>query len=105
MYVYIMSEPRCYTVGFYDPDGEWQPESDYGRPADAAERVRWLNGGTADNARLIAAAPELLDVARRALARILWHLGEGELTGVLAEAISKATGEDVQKIIDEESNL
>ncbi len=45
MYVYIKSEPQLWTVGFYHPDGSWQPESDHGSPEDAAERVHWLNGG------------------------------------------------------------
>ncbi|CAE6754454.1 MULTISPECIES: hypothetical protein [Paraburkholderia] len=53
MYVYIESErvqgddgfTRVnYTVGFYDPSGEWRPESDHGSPQEAARRVAWLNG-------------------------------------------------------------
>jgi hypothetical protein len=34
-----------WTVGFYAPDGEWMPESDYGSPKEAASRVNYLNGG------------------------------------------------------------
>lgn len=34
-----------YTVGFYDPDGEWHPESDHDLAHEAAERVHYLNGG------------------------------------------------------------
>ena len=34
-----------WTVGFYDPDGRWQPESDHETAEAAAERVHWLNGG------------------------------------------------------------
>lgn len=45
MYAYIRSEPQLWTVGFYTPDGEWVPESDYATAEEAAERVRWLNGG------------------------------------------------------------
>lgn len=45
MYVYLRSEPQLWTVGFYTPDGEWVPESDYECRDDAAERVHWLNGG------------------------------------------------------------
>ncbi len=45
MYVYIKSEPGLFTVGFYDPEGKWQPESDHTNEADAAHRVHWLNGG------------------------------------------------------------
>jgi len=28
-YVYIRSEPQLWTVGFYKPDGKWEPESDH----------------------------------------------------------------------------
>ena len=45
MYVYIKSEPGLWTVGFYDPAGNWQPESDHATADKAAERVHWLNGG------------------------------------------------------------
>ena len=49
MWVYICSERSSYhslyTVGFYDPKGEWQPESDHGTKEDAAARVHYLNGG------------------------------------------------------------
>jgi hypothetical protein len=44
-YVYIKSEPNLYTVGFYRPDGCWEPESDWRRSEDAAEQVHYLNGG------------------------------------------------------------
>ncbi len=43
-YVYIQTERNLWTVGFYDPDGEWHAYSDYGLPSDAAERVEVLNG-------------------------------------------------------------
>jgi len=50
-YVYKMTEPGLYTVGFYDPNGKWIPESDHsqkdgktGREL-AADRVHYLNGG------------------------------------------------------------
>jgi hypothetical protein len=44
MYVYLHSEPRLWTVGFYDPSGVFQPESDHDSSEDAAKRVAWLNG-------------------------------------------------------------
>lgn len=44
MWVYIRSEPSLWTVGFYQPDGEWVSESDHDSPDDAAERCAWLNG-------------------------------------------------------------
>jgi hypothetical protein len=44
-YVYIRTEPALWTVGFYRPGGEFEPESDHGSTEEAAARVRWLNGG------------------------------------------------------------
>lgn len=44
MYVYIQSEKKLWTVGFYDPKGDWHPESDHDSADKAAERVAWLNG-------------------------------------------------------------
>lgn len=48
MYVYIQTEgglDQLWTVGFYRPDGRWEPESDHDTPESAAARVRYLNGG------------------------------------------------------------
>lgn len=45
MYVYIQSEPRLWTAGFYDPSGKWQPESDHSSKEEAADRINYLNGG------------------------------------------------------------
>lgn len=44
-WIYIKSEPNCYTVGFYRPDGKFEPESDHAHSEDAALRVHFLNGG------------------------------------------------------------
>lgn len=44
-YVYIRSEPGLWTVGHYDGDEKFYPESDHQDPEDAARRVRFLNGG------------------------------------------------------------
>lgn len=45
MYVYIKEKKEpVFVVGFYDPEGQWQPESDHDTPEDAAKRVAWLNG-------------------------------------------------------------
>ena len=43
---YIEGEyyPGLWTVGFYDPDGNWEPESDHESKEKAAERVAYLNG-------------------------------------------------------------
>lgn len=45
VYVYLSFEPRVWTVGFFKPDGTFEPESDYDTASDAAKRVHWLNGG------------------------------------------------------------
>ena len=47
MYVYKQTEfsPYClFTVGYYDPKGNWTPESDHDTAEKAAERTAWLNG-------------------------------------------------------------
>jgi len=54
-YVYIQSEPGLFTVGFYDPSGRWQAESDHGSRGEAADRVAYLNGTAALEARAGAA--------------------------------------------------
>jgi hypothetical protein len=74
-YVYIRTEPELWTAGAYGPDGKFQPESDHGSPAEAAQRVAYLNGGPvsgdaalADAARLLRAeAPEPADAGFIAL--------------------------------------
>lgn len=43
-YVYVKSEPGLWTVGFYRPDGKWEPESDHASREAAAKRVHYLNG-------------------------------------------------------------
>ncbi len=49
MYVYKETERNSngilYTVGFYSPDGKWNPESDHDSKESAGERVHYLNGG------------------------------------------------------------
>jgi hypothetical protein len=43
-FVYIKSEPNLWTVGFYDPAGKFQPDSDHDTKQAAAHRVCELNG-------------------------------------------------------------
>ena len=45
-YVYVSFEPGLWTVGFYGPDGKFQPESDHASTESAAQRVNYLNGGS-----------------------------------------------------------
>ena len=46
MWVYIQTEssPDLFTVGFYNPDGKFEPESDHSDREEAAARVSYLNG-------------------------------------------------------------
>ena len=44
-WVYLISEPGLFTVGFYDPAGKWQSDSDHSTRESAAARVHYLNGG------------------------------------------------------------
>lgn len=48
-WVYVLSEPRLWTVGFYDPAGKWHTDSDHSSPEEAAERVGLLNGPPLDS--------------------------------------------------------
>ena len=48
MWVYIKRESGLFTVGFYNPDGNWRPESDHPTKESAARRVNYLNGGSGD---------------------------------------------------------
>lgn len=46
MYVYRSFEPGLWTVGYYEPSGKWQPESDHESKDEAINQVHYLNGGT-----------------------------------------------------------
>lgn len=43
-YTYIRTEPQLWTTGFYNPEGQWEPENDFPTPEEAAKRVSYLNG-------------------------------------------------------------
>jgi hypothetical protein len=62
-YVYIKSEPELFTVGFYKPDGKFEPESDHKSEADARDRVTELNGGGA--MQLNMANPRFIQVGQQ----------------------------------------
>lgn len=51
-----------YTVGFYDPQGKWYPESDHDTADSAAARVRYLNGGRDE--KLLALLADILPVLK-----------------------------------------
>ena len=45
-WVYKKTEESLWTVGFYNPDGKFEPESDHDNREEAAKRVHYLNGGS-----------------------------------------------------------
>lgn len=45
IYIKTESNPDLYTVGFYTPQGRFEPESDHSTRESAAKRVNYLNGG------------------------------------------------------------
>jgi len=55
-WVYIQTRPDLWTVGFYDPQGKWHPESDHDTPMKAARWVHYLNGNSTIRARISAEA-------------------------------------------------
>lgn len=67
-YVYIRSEPGLWTVGHYDGDGGWEPESDHSSADDAASRVALLNGDR--DYELIASADSEAKAFRREIAEL-----------------------------------
>jgi hypothetical protein len=51
-YVYVKSESNLWTVGHYDPGGDWIAESDHTVESNASERVAFLNGADTRGASL-----------------------------------------------------
>ncbi|MGW0058093.1 hypothetical protein [Nocardia nova] len=78
MYSYMRTETELWTVGHYDPEGKWIPESDHGSSEEAADRVVLLNGGTPPNR----AAATTGDVGDR-LAEILAGIDPADALKVL----------------------
>lgn len=69
MYVYINSESSLYTVGFYSPDGKWQPESDHNSSEEAANRVAYLNGSSISETNpYLLSGSELADTEQKRIA-------------------------------------
>jgi hypothetical protein len=77
-YVYMRSEPGLWTVGFYQPDDTWEPESDHRSSEEAAQRVAWLNGGRVNELRDKVDRLEILAaVTGRGLEQLNARLGFG----------------------------
>ena len=58
-WIYKQTEPQLWTVGFYTPDGTWEPETDHDVKEDAADRVAYLNG-----------APDLAELVNEVIERL-----------------------------------
>lgn len=44
MYIYQQTANNIWSVGFFDPDGEFKIETSHSDPTSAAQRTAWLNG-------------------------------------------------------------
>jgi hypothetical protein len=44
-HLYKQVESGMWEVGYYDPDGYWQPESEHDNANAASQRVHYLNAG------------------------------------------------------------
>jgi hypothetical protein len=84
-YRYKRTEPTLWTVGT-DVDGKWEPESDHGSPEEAADRVRWLNGGQDATPTLADDLLERIETAEQERDRLAAELEE--VRHHLAKAIS-----------------
>lgn len=98
MYVYIDSGPGLYTVGFYRPDGQWDPESDHSSKEAAAARVNFLNGSPD---KLVNALSKIHDLAGE-LGRSVDHPHVGAIQAwvheVLPCAMEKKDGKDGKEV-------
>lgn len=43
-HVFLKSEPNLWTVGYYAPNGDWQPVEDFGSKEEARQAVKEYNG-------------------------------------------------------------
>lgn len=63
MYVYKMTEPNLWTVGFFE-NGRWHAESDHNSKEEAAQRVMSLNGNSVCINRDSVTYSRFLDIQR-----------------------------------------
>ena len=96
MYVYKRTEfsPYClYTVGYYDPNGKWHPESDHENAESAANRIILLNGGKVE----INVNPDLLEACNLFIngkkSRTFGYYSDDQIKGIelMKEVIKKVT--------------
>lgn len=102
MYSYLKSESMLYTVGHYDPNGQWIPESDWDNPNDAAKRVHYLNGGgeelavvATDKVLTVKEVAGMLKVCERTIKN---RLRSGEIKGFRMGNRWRITEEELNKL-------
>lgn len=106
-WVYWQSEPRLWTVGYYSPDGQRHPESDWESTDHAAQRANWLNGGdppntTGDDGT---AAPELLTACRRLTTLVVGYYEGLEIIALVPRDLRAATDACIAAIARAEATL
>lgn len=48
LWLYRRTAEFTWSVGYFDPDGDWHQDSTHSTPGCAARRVHWLNGDNSD---------------------------------------------------------
>jgi hypothetical protein len=100
-YVYVRSEPQLWTTGFYKPNGDWEPDDDFGSPSEAGNRVAFLNGaGSIEKSNEIKVLEEEVKILRGLIktiddAGLLATVNKLEEHVILAEQIIAAMVEAV----------
>lgn len=88
MYIYERTERTLWTVGFYKPNGMFEPESDHGSAEAAANRVHWLNGGNSPKPE--PAQPDPAYLKRRELVE--------EFANKMAQPVAEHLGVDAGEV-------
>jgi hypothetical protein len=101
-WVYRQSKhtPGWWTVGFFDGEGDWNPESDHGKAECAAQRVAYLNGGgdplvqsEACVERANTAIRQLVEAPTQEEAQALWDRLDLEVRAMLRRAVHCVKGD------------
>jgi len=95
-YIYIQTESGLWTVGFYRPDGIFEPESDWSNDEEAAERVHWLNGGEKEKKRNIEFQTAIQGVLENYFDKVKIEELYGYEVGKIAFDIYKITKEYIE---------
>jgi hypothetical protein len=95
-YVYIRSEPGLFTVGHFDPSGNWHSDSDHSEREDAAARVAYLHGAGAMSVEYVLLMRAVELVSELSAKR-------GELLAVQKHDITNWM-RDAKRVLDERRN-